>query len=430
MVSYPLPPPGPWRAIAEILQEGVLAPHNAQSLVRQGIPWPLVAAHVLDRAWWQEQRPAFAPPPTLPWTIRAWDAALQLEAPGLCLCVDPGPEAPLPVSPRPPDLIVVTHAHHDHTARLGEYSAFYQTTPVVMSHETSVLLSWPAYSDPSLRECLEKRTVRLHLGEERKIGGIRLRLLLAGHLLGAAMLEIGLREDTLLLTGEFALRDVGGLPGASWPTGSYPLVIMEATEAEWRSLPLADPAANRQPFLQEIAGLVNEGKTRLVAPAFSMGQAQELYAGLVLAQQAGAFPSFRVRLAGRAAAVSELYHEALGAQLGPWECRPLTLVADDVPANSLVVASGLDSDGEGGVASRLAATLMESEGTHVIWHPSVHTHAGWGERMAVAAGLPCHSVLFYHGTPSLSLVTTLSGMGRKVEHLSVEAREWSTDSSL
>lgn len=428
-IPYPSPPPGPLRDISAYLHTGVLSSQNAQMLLRQGVAWSLVAPHVQDREWWQAQRSVTASPPTLPWIIRAWDAALHLEVPGESLWIDPGPKAPDPSSTSPPDLIIVTHAHHDHVACLGEYSAIYPATPVVMSHETGALLSLRARSNPLLRECLELRSVRLRLGEQRAIGGVQLKLWPAGHLLGAAMIEIRLGEDTLLITGDFALRDVGGIPSASWPQGTYTLVVIEATEGEWGSLPVADPEANRQPFLQEVSELLGKGKRRLLVPSQAMGQAQELYAGLALAQQAGAFPDLRVRLAGFAATVSEMYQDALRTLPGPWECPYYTLAIENVPEDSLVIASGGGSDGEGGLANRLAWTLDESADGRTLWHPTVYTHAGWGERMALAAGLSCHSILLYNGV-SISLQTALSEVGREVGSLSVEGGEWTTRGNL
>lgn len=428
-ILYPSPPPGPLRDISAYLHAGFLSPRDAEVLLRQEVAWSFVAPHVQDREWWRAQRPATAPPPTLPWGIQAWDAALHLQAPGESLWIDPGPKAPDPSPSNPPDLIVITHAHHDHVARLGEYSATYPSTPVVMSHETAALLSLHAHSDSSLRECLNLRTVRLHLGEQRAIGGVQLKLWPAGHLLGAAMPEIKLGEDRLLITGDFALRDVGGIPGAAWPEESYTLIVMEATEGEQGSLPVADPGANRQPFLQEVSNLLGKGKNRLLVPSQAMGQAQEIYAGLALAQQAGAFPDLRVRLAGFAATVSEMYQETLGTLPGAWECPFFTLDMDQIPGDSLVIASGGDPDREGGLANRLASTLDKSTDGQTLWHPTIYTHAGWGERMALAVGVPCHAVVLYHGF-SLSLQTVLSEMGREAESLSREGEEWTTNSNL
>ena len=78
---------------------------------------------------------------------------------------------------------------------------------------------------------------------------------------------------------------------------------------------------------------------------------------------------------------------------------------------------------------RLARTLEHSTDGQTLWHPTVYTHAGWGERMALAVGIPCHSVLLYNGI-SLSLRAALSEVGRKTGALSLEGEIWTTHNSL
>lgn len=67
------------------------------------------------------------------------------------------------------------------------------------------------------------------------------------------MIELDVAGDSVLITGDFALRDVGGLRGADPPTGDYGLVLMESTQADWRTLPVAHEAATRRPLLQQLA---------------------------------------------------------------------------------------------------------------------------------------------------------------------------------
>jgi hypothetical protein len=133
-------------------------------------------------------------------------------------------------------------------------------------------------------------------------------------------------------------------------------------------------------------------------------------------------------LAGFAAMVSEIYQEALETLPGPWECPFFTLAMDQIPDDSLVIASGGGSDREGGLAARLASTLDESTDGQTLWHTTVYTHAGWGERMAWAVGVPCHAVVLYHGF-SLSLQTALSEIGREAESMSLEGEEWTACSN-
>jgi hypothetical protein len=333
--------------------------------------------------------------------------------------IDPGPETPIPT--QAPNLLIVTHAHHDHTAKLGEFSAAFPRTRVIMSPGTYNLLSIRAHSDMQLKRCLEEQTVRIELGASRIVEGANLTLWPAGHLLGAAMIDVELQGDAILVTGDFALRDVGGIPGASWPEKPYGLVLMEATSVHQNALPVADPKANRMPFLQEVASQLRQGKSRLLVTAQALGQVQELYAAFVLAQQAGAFPDLHVRLTGFAETVSERYADALIGRSRVWRCPFYTLATDQIPPQSLVI-SGED------VHSRLIEQLRHRPDFAAIHAPHVYTHAGWGERMAWAVGVPTHAIGLYAGYTS-SLHLALTDIGRNVTALSRRGETWRTNTS-
>ncbi|MDY6876090.1 MAG: MBL fold metallo-hydrolase [Chloroflexota bacterium] len=386
-------------------------------MLRQDTPWHIVARHVQDPGWWREQSPAVSPPPQLPWRIQSWDAALRLRVPGLDIWIDPGPEAPIPA--QAPNLIAITHAHYDHTARLGDFSTAFPDTRVIMSDDTYGLLSLQAQSDIQLRRCLEERTVRVDLGAQRVIEGARLTLVPAGHLLGATMIDVEVGDDAILVTGDFALRDVGGVPGAPWPEKQYSLVLIEATSVHRGALPVADPQANRIPFLRDLSHWLRQDKTRLLVIAQAMGQAQELYAALVLAQQAGAFPDLKVRLTRFAEAVSQRYYDALKKSSRVWHCPFYTLEADQIPPQSVVISS----EDEG---SSLARSLREAPDGECTSAPAVYTHAGWGERMTWAVGVPSYAVGLYAGYSS-SWHSALSDTGRRVRALSQEGEEWLTN---
>lgn len=415
-LPYPLPPRGPLRELHPYLHNGMLAARDAEFLLGQGLSWTLLARFVHDRAWWRSQRPAQARPLVLPWRIHAWGATLNLGALDQSIWIDPGPESPWPA--QPPDLIIVTHAHHDHTARLGEFSARFPDAWVAMTQPTAALLSLRT-QDHQLRDCLEKRTICLRFGEMRTLSGVQLTLWPAGHLLGAAMIEMSLQQDRLLITGDFALRDVGGLAGAWWPQNEYGLVVIESTLADRGSPPFADPESNRRPFLDQVAGLLDEGRTRLVVTAQAMGQAQELYAALVMAQRAGAFPALTVGLDGMAANVSQQYDQVLRKEPGPWSCG-FDTVQSPIPDNSVVITG---SAGPGDARVHDVTGEREPDPTwhsHVLQNPPVYTHAGWAERMALATGVACHRIAFYHGY-SLSLDTALTEIDRQILSVSAEA---------
>ncbi len=339
-IAYPAPR-GVLKQISPYMQEGRLSLEGAEILLSQGLPWEAVARHVQAPQWWRKQTPVASAPPTLPWRVQAWNATLRLRVPDLDIWIDPGPDAPIPI--QPPNLIVVTHAHHDHTARLGDFSAAFPQVRVVMSYGTYDLLSLRADSDIRLKRCLEEQTIRIKLGASRILEDAKLTLWPAGHLLGAAMIDIELGGDAVLVTGDFALRDVGGIPGAPWLEKQYSLVLMEATTVHQDALPVADPSVNRRPFLQDVTSELERGKIKILIAAQAMGQVQELYAALVLAQQAGAFPDLKVRLTGFAETVSRLYYDALKSDSPVWHCPFYDLATNQIPPRSLVLSSESNS---------------------------------------------------------------------------------------
>ncbi len=408
---------GPLNQIRPHLQDGQLPASGAELLISQGLPWETVARHVHDLGWWRQQSPVSSRPPILPWRIQSWDATLRIRASDVDIWIDPGPEAP--ISGTAPSLVIVTHAHYDHVAKLGDISASFPETRVVMSDGTYELLWMRADVDAELRRCLETRTTRLELGVQRLVEGVELTLLPAGHLLGASMVEIRLGEDTVLVTGDFAGRDVGGVPGASWPEGEYSLVLIEATPVNQESLPVADSRSNRMPFLREIAQLRSQGKTRILVRAQALGQAQELYAALALAQQAGAFPDFRVRLTGFAEAVSRHYYDALRAISRVWGCAYYRLETAEIPSDSIVISSE-------GVDSLPARALVEAPDGAYVGTPLVYTHSGWGERMTWSMGIASYAVGLYGGYSS-SLHSALLEGGRRAKALSTRGEEWLTE---
>jgi hypothetical protein len=420
-IPYPSPS-GSTRSIRLYMQDGFLTPQGADILQSQGVPWTTVARYVQDLDWWRKQKAISCEPPKLPWRVQSWGATLRLKAPDIDIWIDPGPKAPIP--PQAPHLIIVTHAHYDHVAQLGAFCAAFPHTRVVMSDDTHFLLSLRSHSDAQLRLCLEKQTVRLKFGTKREIQDVRLALLPAGHLLGAAMVEIEREGDVILVTGDFALRDVGGLSGAPWPLKRYSIVLMEATSIQQGTLPVADPEANRMPFLQEVDGWLKAGHTRLLVCTQAMGQAQELYAALTLAQQAGAFPDIKVRLTGVAEMISRHYYDTLKGKSRVWNCPFYTLDIDEIPEQSIVITGG-DHDKD----SALGRQVEQAPDGACISAPLVFTHAGWGERMTWASGVPSYAVGLYDGYAS-SLHMTLSDIGRHVKALSQEGEEWLTNQSI
>ncbi len=400
-ILYPRPPRGHLRELFERLEDGMLNASSANELCEMGLDWAQVAAHVHDSSWWQAQPVRLGPPAKQHWEFNAWDATLRLATSDGIIWIDPGHSAPIP--DLAPELVIVTHAHADHTEKLKEWATRFPKMKIVMTPLTAELLSLRDSGQGDFQHVLE-RTIQIDFEQVRTISGVSLCFLPAGHLLGAAMLEIGLGADRILVSGDFALRDVGGLPGAHIPKGDYAYVFMEATECSRKSRPFADLKSTRTPFLNTILEQIGKGAHSFQINAQSMSQAQEAYAALIMAQRAGSFGNYSVHLDGLAASVSSLYAKQLKRLPGPWEI-PFLTVSDRGRSQKLTITS--------------STGFQTPEGVTLIERPDIYTHAGWAEKMAFAAQTSCDRLFFYHGF-STSLDTELNKMGRKTGALTKE----------
>jgi len=406
--------------VADLLDAGGLAGSAADSLIAHGMPWRQVAPYVRERDWWQRQLPQNSADPVAAISVRVWDATIVLELPGAVVWVDPGPHAPDPldlVKHLTPDIIVVTHAHADHTAKLDHYSAAFPWAQVVMSADTAALLSLRLEESPLLGQCLQQRTLRLEYGKKHLVAGLSICLLPAGHLLGASQVELLQDGISVLVTGEFALRDVGGVRGALWPERSYGLVLMEGKQVDQGYPPFADPRVTRMPILKAVEEAVLRGHSRLIVPAQSKGQAQEVYAALVLAQQCGALPALEVGFDGFASQVSAEYYRAYGGQRGAWWVEPSQLDLRCLSDNSLVIVP----DGWG--AERAIPQNCSQDRIELLTGLPAYTHSGWSERMAWGLGVSCNVLALYHGLAG-DLQLGLAAAGRAVATLAEEGAIW------
>jgi len=412
-----------------LTNSGMLDFASADGLIREGVPWHHVAPYVLDREWWCQQQPQKTASRQPAFSLRVWDAAVCIQTRETTTWIDPGPRAPVPTElPTElwPDLIVVTHAHQDHTALLGSYSDTFPDVPVVMTDGTARILAL-GETDWLVAECLQQRTRRLDFLSDFILGELALRLLPAGHLLGAAMVDVQTPDMSLLVTGDFALRDVGGIRGATWPDHGYDLVLMESTPTDHGLLPVMDTRTTRQPILAALQEARSQSNSRIVMPAQAKGQAQEIYAALVLAQQAGEFPNVDVGLAGLAFRVAHEYFQAVGRQPGPWWISPLDLNPSNQPNDTVLIQSAVGIREDEGNSVQTHARRRQAN-RQLLIETTAYTHAGWSERMAFALGVDCQTVVPYHGV-SLSVQSALIESGRTVVQLSQQGEEWTTASN-
>lgn len=389
------------------LTKSELSPEQADRQLSEGVPWIKVAPFVRDEAWWHRQVPQRSEPLKNDWNILTYDAAINLMTDGFSVWVDPGPQSPLPT--QAPEFILITHAHYDHTANLFQFLNHFPNTPVIFHPITYKILLELAES-PIQKQVLEQNGVCVDFGQSVSVLNFEIRCYRAGHILGAAMFSLAHGEDKILISGDFALREVGGVPGAQLPNEKFGLFLMSAAGfAGQQSLPSADISINHALLLYRIQSWLCETSQRLFLLCNSLGEAQEIYAALIYAQRSGLLNEYYVRLGGLAYKWSTLYFETLKSNTNPvWRYEPYELV--DFMSPQCIGILPLGSD---------LRNIVDAKSTKEV-SELIFTHAGWGERMALAVGIQTHTMLLYHGDDN-SLVRTLKAIGRNVNIISNSA---------
>jgi cleavage and polyadenylation specificity factor subunit 3 len=128
------------------------------------------------------------------------------------------------------------------------------------------------YSEEQLRACVD-RIEPLDFRTTAMVDGVSIRLVPAGHVLGAAMTQLELDNIRILYTGDYSFEIDRHLPQATPPADYGPdVLICESTFGVDRTIPRAE---REQLLLRTVQGIVS-GRGKVLMPVFSFGRAQEL----------------------------------------------------------------------------------------------------------------------------------------------------------
>ncbi len=249
--------------------------------------------------------------------------------------------APFPIDPAGVDAVVVTHAHLDHTGYLpalvrdgfrGRIHATHGTTELsrlvlcdsgrlleeqaefVHRHGSSLhALPKPLYTEADAESALTHFSGH-PFDEDVHVGGVTVRFVPAGHILGAAQLRVTVDGVRVHFTGDLGRAD-DPLMRPPRPLEATDVLVSESTYGD-RVHPKEDPAGVLGTIVSRICG---RGGV-VILPAFAVGRAETLLLHLSRLRDAGTIPDVPVFLnSPMAVNASEIYARYPGEHRIPAE---------------------------------------------------------------------------------------------------------------
>ena len=251
----------------------------------------------------------------------------------------------LPVDPASLDLVILTHAHIDHSGYLpllirngfrGRVictpgtrdlcgillpdSGFLQEQDAAFANRHGTSRHHPAlplYTRKDAQAAL-KQLSSLDYDIEREFGDFSLVFRNAGHILGAASVMIRQGDLRLLFSGDIGRPD-DPIILAPDPIGEADYLIVESTYGD-RTHPAGDSAE----FLADIVGRTARRGGTVVIPAFAVGRAQTLLYHLIKLRAARRIPDLPIFLdSPMAIEAGEILCRHRNHRLSDAECRAL-----------------------------------------------------------------------------------------------------------
>ena len=228
------------------------------------------------------------------------------------------------------DLIVLTHCHLDHLGSLPVVTAHNPRTPVITTAPNVTLAprmlrnsinvmkrqrtehgisEYPLFLHRDVAQLSNQLLIqRFERGEIYYKGSDHIEVILhrAGHVAGAASVELIYKHRRIVFSGDVLFDDQLTLPGAALPKGPLDTLIVETT----RGLKGRELSQNRATeidrLVSQINTVLNRGGSCLI-PVFALGRMQELLKIIYNSQNCGRLSKVPIHVAGLGVAICEQF---------------------------------------------------------------------------------------------------------------------------